>query len=198
MTKYFSRERRLERQSSGIREILAAAQKKRPNGTSKDFEKKSGIFLCSPSDAREMSAVYQQVFRTYPFPIYDPDYLIDSMKQHIHYYCVREGNRIVSLASSEIDADSLSAEMMDFATLPDWRGQRLARQLLERMETEMTRLNMRTAYTIARALSPAMNITFARMGYAYGGTLNNNTNISGHIQSMNVWYKSLQKTIPRA
>jgi hypothetical protein len=29
------------------------------------------------------------------------------------------------------------------------------------------------------------------MGYLFAGTLTNNTNISGKIESMNVWYKSL-------
>jgi len=36
-----------------------------------------------------------------------------------------------------------------------------------------------------------MNITFSRMGYRYSGTLLNNTNISGRLESMNVWYKFL-------
>ena len=47
------------------------------------------------------------------------------------------------------------------------------------------------AYTIARAISPGMNITFARLGYHYGGRLVNNTQISGGLESMNIWYKSL-------
>ena len=55
----------------------------------------------------------------------------------------------------------------------------------------MRQKNMRTAYTIARAISPGMNITFAKAGYKFSGTLINNTNISGGIESMNVWYKSL-------
>jgi hypothetical protein len=59
------------------------------------------------------------------------------------------------------------------------------------MEREMKRLGMLTTYTIARALSPGMNITFAKMGYNYAGTLKNNCNISGCIESMNVWYKIL-------
>jgi len=50
---------------------------------------------------------------------------------------------------------------------------------------------MQRAYTIARALSAGMNVTFARAGYDYGGTLTNNTNICGQIESMNVWYKPL-------
>jgi len=37
-----------------------------------------------------------------------------------------------------------------------------------------------------------MNITFRKAGYEFGGRLKNNTNISGNIEGMNVWYKSLK------
>jgi hypothetical protein len=37
-----------------------------------------------------------------------------------------------------------------------------------------------------------MNVTFARCGYRFAGTLINNTQISGRIESMNVWYKGLR------
>ncbi len=60
------------------------------------------------------------------------------------------------------------------------------------MEEKSFKLGIKTVFTIARAKSPGMNITFARSGYDYGGTLVNNTNISGQIESMNVWYKSLK------
>ena len=36
-----------------------------------------------------------------------------------------------------------------------------------------------------------MNITFAKAGYTYGGRLINNTNISGQIESIKVWYREL-------
>ena len=36
-----------------------------------------------------------------------------------------------------------------------------------------------------------MNITFAKLGYDFGGTLTRNTQISGDLESMNVWYKPL-------
>ena len=49
-----------------------------------------------------------------------------------------------------------------------------------------------TGYTIARALSPGMNITFARAGYRFGGLLWNNTQICGRLEPMNIWYKSLR------
>lgn len=195
MGKYFSPERRLEKRQDQINKILAIAQKKITGGIRNNCKEKDMIRRCTPSDAREMSSVYQRVFQTYPFPIHDPEYLIDTMGRHIHYFCVREGKAVIALASSEIDVDSLSAEMMDFATLSDWRRQGLACRLLSQMEREMKRLGMLTVYTIARALSPGMNITFAKMGYNYGGRLKNNCNISGCIESMNVWYKTLENPV---
>jgi len=59
------------------------------------------------------------------------------------------------------------------------------------MENEVRAKGIKTAYTIARAASAGMNVTFAKGGYHFGGRLINNTNISGRIESMNVWFKSL-------
>jgi putative beta-lysine N-acetyltransferase len=81
--------------------------------------------------------------------------------------------------------------MTDFATLPDFRGNNLALLLLREMEAHMRLAKYNTLYTIARSMSPGMNITFAKNSYEYAGTLKNNTNISGNIESMNVWYKHL-------
>jgi hypothetical protein len=61
------------------------------------------------------------------------------------------------------------------------------------MEKYIKELGLKTAYTIARALSYGMNITFAKMGYTYSGTLVNNTNISGRLESMNVWISNFAK-----
>jgi beta-lysine N6-acetyltransferase len=36
-----------------------------------------------------------------------------------------------------------------------------------------------------------MNKTFLKFDYCYSGTLINNTNIAGSIESMNVYYKHL-------
>ncbi len=55
----------------------------------------------------------------------------------------------------------------------------------------MKKRGIKTSYSIARAVSYGMNITFAKHGYIYSGTLVNNTNIAGSIESMNVWHKIL-------
>jgi hypothetical protein len=36
-----------------------------------------------------------------------------------------------------------------------------------------------------------MNITFARAGFKFAGTLINNTHIAGRMENMNVWRKKL-------
>ncbi len=129
----------------------------------------------------------------YPFPIHDEDYIRETMASNVHYYGVLDGDRIVALASSEFDFDAQNVEMTDFATLPEYLGNGLAVHLLKRMEDGLKDGEIKTAYTIARAFSAGMNITFARMGYQFGGTLLNNTNISGNIESMNIWYKFLNQ-----
>ncbi len=90
-----------------------------------------------------------------------------------------------------MDPSSRSAEMTDFATLPDYRGFSLASHLLSEMEQNIVDEGIETGFTIARAASIGMNVTFAKGGYEYSGRLRNNTNISGDIESMNVWYKKL-------
>jgi len=82
--------------------------------------------------------------------------------------------------------------MTDFATLPSHRGRGIATHLLGVMDTHAREAGVRVAYTIARACSFGMNITFGRRGYRYAGTLVNNTQIAGSIESMNVWYKLLE------
>jgi putative beta-lysine N-acetyltransferase len=144
------------------------------------------------ADATEIAALYRTVFATYPFPIHDPAYIQETMKSHIEYFVVREKGELVAASSAEMDLKSLNVEMTDFATLPTLRGKGYASLLLQRMEEAMRQRGMKTAYTIARAVSYGMNITFARMGYAFGGTLFNNTNISGEIESMNIWYKAVE------
>lgn len=153
--------------------------------------KKAHIRVCTSEDAEEVSALYKSVFKTYPFPIDDPGYIRYTMQSHVLYFSVELSGRLIALSSAEMNQPSGNVEMTDFATDPAWRGHGLAVCLLARMEQEMVQRNIITAYTIARAISPSMNISFSKMGYHYGGTLVNNTNIAGRIESMNVWYKYL-------
>ena len=172
--------------------VLALAQEKQHTANDSTPPNRSlALRPCSPQDAQAMSQLYQQVFLSYPFPINNPDYICQTMKTHIQYYAFESDGHLVALSSAEMDQGHQNVEMTDFATLPKYRGQGLAVQLLSFMERQMKAKGMLTAYTIARAISAGMNITFAKQGYQYNGRLINNTQISGQIESMNVWSKGL-------
>jgi putative beta-lysine N-acetyltransferase len=170
---------------------ITLAQDKQDSEAAELDKSKFSIRQCTENDAGLMAEIYKRVFASYPFPIHDEEYILKTMREDVDYFCVETESKIIALASAEKDVTASNAEMTDFATLPEWRGNSLSVNLLKTMEAEMRQQGIKTAYTIARAASPGMNITFSRMGYAFGGRLVNNTNISGTIESMNIWYKKL-------
>lgn len=143
------------------------------------------------SNIQQITELYGKVFKTYPFPIHEPDYILETMNENVQYFGVEKDGKLAALASSEIDFKSRNAEMTDFATHPDHTGKNLSCDLLQLMETEMKKQDITCLYTIARLNSIAMNKTFIRSGYNFSGTLIKNTNIAGNIESMNVYYKHL-------
>ncbi|MFC1537779.1 putative beta-lysine N-acetyltransferase [Gemmatimonadota bacterium] len=192
LSKFLKKARQTENSPDEIKANLALANEKAADGYNPVDLSPLNVGVASQADdAEQMSLVYKEVFKTYPFPIHDTAYLRETMASHVRYFYVREGRKFIALSSAEMDVDSQNVEMTDFATLPSYRGRGLAVSLLDKMEAAMKRQGMHTAYTIARSLSAGMNITFAKLGYVFAGTLTNNTNISGKIESMNVWYKHL-------
>lgn len=182
-------QREIEPQRDEIEQILELAESKsgcpgKPLPT--DYTLRPAV----EADAQELAEVYRKVFASYPFPIHDPDYLIQTMRSHVCYFVAEKDGTIAAASSGEMDEENRNAEMTDFAALPEHLGNGLAGHLLQFMEPEMAERNISTLYTIARAVSPAMNITFAKCGYTFGGTLINNTQISGSIESMNLWYRA--------
>ena len=195
MCKYLSSRRRQTAHQQQIQDILSLAKQKKRHPSKKKDAQLLDTRICKPEDGVEMSRVFKSVFKTYPFPIFDADYLTTVMKnKQARYFCIKNHQQINALAASEIDPEHKGVEMTDFATLPEYRQQGFAGCLLENMEQKMAEQGMRTAFSIARALSPGMNMLFARKGYTFGGTLLNNTNISGRIESMNVWHKPLRSS----
>lgn len=189
MAKYRTGERAEMQDPERVRQVLAAADAKaaEPEAPEAPLECRAA----TPADVEAMAEVYRQVFASYPFPIDDPDYLRQTMDEHVAYFGAWDEGRPVALASAEMDPAGGCVEMTDFATLPPYRGRGLATALLTRMEAAMRERGIETAYTIARAVSFGMNITFARCGYRFGGTLTNNTQIAGRLEDMNIWYKPL-------
>lgn len=191
MAKYFDEQRSVDQYDNIIKEVLDVSKSKSVS-VIKDLESDFEIRECNKKDIKNICSLYSEVFETYPFPIFDPKYIESTMNDNVIYFGAWENNRLVAISSIELDREANNAEMTDFATHPDYRGNNLSFYLLEKMELKLNALKVPTAYTIARSMSFGMNTTFSKSNYIYAGTLINNTNIGGQIESMNIWYKDVR------
>jgi putative beta-lysine N-acetyltransferase len=197
MGRYFSASRRKEQKQQLVREVLEAARTRQCSAPFLPLPDGFSSRIACEEDVAGMAAVYRKVFATYPFPIHETGFLRAAMCDATIYFGIWKEGELVALSSAEMDQSTGSAEMTDFAVLPEYRGHGFALYLLQMMEETVKSRGIRSLFTIARAYSFGMNITFARYGYKFGGTLVNNTNISGDLESMNVWYKAVPTAVFR-
>lgn len=191
MAKYMDPKRKDIRDATIVDDVLSSALGSAGERSPQNLPEGFSLMHANARDAEDIAALYDSVFKTYPFPIFDPEYIRESMQGNIRYFIIRNLHLLAAVASCEIDADNLNVEVTDFATDPQFRGRGLAGTLLHAMETDMKDEGILLAYTIARAISRPINSTFASAGYRYGGLLPNNTNICGSMENMNVWYRRL-------
>lgn len=189
MSKYLDRRRAVPRDMDRLAAVLDQAERKRHDPVA---ETDGGeVVRLRLGDAEELAQLYGAVFKTYPFPLDDPSFIRQAMIADTAFFGIVADGGIKAAASIEMDMDWRCAEMTDFATLPEYRARGAAGRLLSKMEDALRDIGVEVAYTIARAESFGMNIVFARAGYAFGGTLHNNTQIGGKLESMNVWHKQV-------
>ena len=191
MAKFLSGGRAVPAWEDKIKQVIERADETSPLGAPAELDTCLTCRILTPDDADALAALYREVFESYPFPIRDPGFLREAMADETVYFGIFQKDRIVAASSCEMDTAAQNVEMTDFATLPSHRARGFAAHLLFTMDREMKKRGIQTAYTIARAVSYGMNITFARQDYVLAGTLVNNTDIAGSLESMNVWYKNL-------
>ena len=188
MCKYLDQSRAIPQNIELISKILNSADQNADTPLKKTNNNTIRLRL---GNVEELAELYAAVFETYPFPLHNPTFLRKSMLADTAFFGIVSNDKLVAAASMEMDTDWQCAEMTDFATLPEHRGQGAAGHLLATMEQAAEDLPIDTVYTIARAESFGMNIVFSRAGYTFGGTLHNNTQIAGKLESMNVWHKRI-------
>lgn len=191
---YYSHpDRLIDHDADRVQEVLSAARARMAPAKKTSLPAGSTCRLLTSADCEAMVALYRQIFASYPFPIHDPAYLARTMEENVVYAGIFKEGKLLAVASSEMDLEGSNAELTDFATDEQCQGQGLANLLLVKLEELTRERGIQTCYTIARATSFGMNICFAANGYTFGGTLIKNTQISGSLESMNVWYKALSE-----
>lgn len=144
----------------------------------------------TPRDIPAMTALFSEVFTSYPVPVDDPAYLLSAMQEYgTRFQLALDGEQLAGVAAAEVETPFGRAEMTDCATLPQYRGQGLAGCLIRALEQECYDSGMRCFYSLSRAGQYGVNLVFHRLGYRYRGTLINNAHIGGRFEDLHVWVK---------
>ncbi|MGM0501646.1 MAG: putative beta-lysine N-acetyltransferase [Bacillota bacterium] len=147
--------------------------------------------LAAKDDLKELASLYEQVFDSYPYPIDKKEYLKKMLEKDVIYGLIYDGAHLAAAASAETVPQYKNAEMTDFATLENYRGQGLGSYLLRQLEQVLENRDYNCLYTIARAKIMGINKIFSQADYQYTGRLIQNCNIAGGLEDMNLWCKTI-------
>ncbi|QFT89259.1 N-acetyltransferase YodP [Bacillus sp. THAF10] len=172
-------------------DILEAVYKKKYSSILAELDSNLTLRLANEADAVKLSTLYASVFKIYPVPIENPDYIKQQMNLGTIFMIVERGSTIIAAASAEINLTYMNAEITDCATLPDNRGGGYMKHIILALEKELVKKQIFCSYSIARSLSFGMNATLQALSYSYSGRLKNNCYIYNNIEDMNVWNKNL-------
>lgn len=191
ISKFITTERKMSINIPEEEEILIKAREYMDRDFSYLIEDKFIIKTAKEKDSEKLSKLYDEVFKTYPTPLHDPKFIKWAINNNVLFKLILSDNKVVSAASADMDPRYLNAEMTDCATLKQYRGEGLMGKLIYELENELKKTNYKILYSMARALSPGMNIVFSKHDYNYGGRLINHCNICGQLEDMNIWLKKL-------
>ncbi len=170
-----------------IREALTAVCKDLPVSGFKDYV----IRTASESDAEALANFLGDNFTTYPTPVHHADYIKAIIKEKALFKIALHHGQIICAASADRDSGFLNAEITDCITHPEYRGKGLSSYLIHLLEQDLQAAGYISLYSLARAISPAINRALRRNAYEYGGRLINNCCIMGNIEDMNIWHKTI-------
>lgn len=141
-------------------------------------------------DASQLCDLYKTVFKTYPTPIFEEEYVKKCMNNDVYFTVVKHDDQIVSAASADVLPQFNSAEITDCATYPEYRGKGLLSSIIFDLENQI-RGQVGSLFSLTRAVSTGMNVAISKLGYEYKGRLVQNSQINGRFEDMNIWVKSL-------
>lgn len=142
-------------------------------------------------DASAIAALLDETFAAYPTPSGDPEYVAAAIADGTPFRFVEADGRVVACASADLIADARTAELTDCATRPTHRGRGLMQNVLLDLMDDLRDLDYPTAFTLARARVPGVNLAFARLGFGFNGTMCRSCRIGSGIEDMNILSRRL-------
>lgn len=146
------------------------------------------------NDIKEMIDLFSTVFLTYPSPIYDEEYLKQTMNDKVLYKVAIYNGKIIGIASADMNKENLNAEITDCATHPSYRGKGILSNIIYSLECDLKTKGFLCLYSLSRSINPSINFVLSKHNYNFAGRLVNNCNICGTFEDMNLWVKNINST----
>jgi len=173
-----------------VDEVLALCDAQRP---SPPVRSEVVTRRAAAADVDELAALLAETFRQYPTPSGDPAYLVGAIEDGVPFRFVEVGGEIVACASADLVRSARTAELTDCATLPEHRGNGFMQAILLDLMDDLRELGYPSAFTLARARIPGVNLAFQRLGFSLRGTMTQSCRIGEGIEDMNVWSRRLEE-----
>lgn len=125
---------------------------------------------------------------SFAFPNHEAEYIMELVEQNHEFYGLFNRKELLVSAILKVHEEESNLEIVDFTTHPDYSGRNLSYYLVQEIRKNFDEMDCKTMYSLVRATSYGLNITFSKHDFVLGGTLLNNTLIRDTIESMNVWY----------
>ena len=142
-------------------------------------------------DAQELADLLDETFQAYPTPSGDAAYVAQQLREGTPFRVVRDGDEIVACASADLVPSARTAELTDCATRPRHRGNGYMQTILVHLMDDLREMRYPTAFTLARARIPGVNVAFQRCGFKLRGRRAQSCRIGGGLEDMNVWSRRL-------
>ncbi|MBO6940103.1 MAG: GNAT family N-acetyltransferase [Deltaproteobacteria bacterium] len=147
--------------------------------------------LAETTDAPAIADLLADTFQQYPTPSGDPAYVAEAIADGNPFRFVKVAGEIVACASADLVPEAATAELTDCATLPEHRGNGYMQAILMDLMDDLAERQYPTAFTLARARIPGVNLAFQRLGFQLRGTMPQSCRIGGGIEDMNIWSRTL-------
>jgi len=146
-----------------------------------------------PEDAPRVAELLDETFAQYPTPSGDPAYVAQAISEGTPFRVVEEDGKVVACASADLVREAKTAELTDCATNPAYRGRGMMQSILSDLMDDLRELEYPTAFTLARARVPGVNLAFSRLGFEFRGCMPQSCRIGGGIEDMNIWSRRIDR-----
>lgn len=153
-----------------------------------DLPKNLEVRKLNRNDLLDMIDLHRKASDSYTFPTHKPINIMELVAQNLEFYGLFNQEELLVSAILKVSKEESNIEIIDFITHPNVSGQNLSYYLVQEIKKNFDKRDYKTIYSLVRATSYGLNITFSKHDFVLGGTLLNNTLIRDAIESMNVWY----------